>query len=149
MNQIIHCPDRLLDRRIRIRTMTEEQIEIGYLQSSKGISARFIHMLPRQTLVVGSVSTPEDLAGDDDTLSSPTQVFDRVPHNRLSIPVSVGLGIIEEVHASIVSSRHTLDCNLLTHLPTISHPGTQREFAQSESGTPQLTIVHSSTSPHH
>src|SRR6266566_3926040 len=124
MNQIIHCPDRLLDRRIRIRTMTEEQIEIGYLQSSKGISARFIHMLPRQTLVVGSVSTPEDLAGDDDTLSSPTQVFDRVPHNRLSIPVSIGLGIIEEVHASIVGGRHTLDRHLFADLATVRDPCT-------------------------
>src|SRR6266568_441221 len=149
MNQIIHCPDRLLDRRIRISTMTEEQIEIGYLQSSKGISARFIHMLPRQSLVVGSVSTPEDLAGDDDTLSAPAQTLERVPHHNLGIAMSISFGIIEEVHPSIVGGRHTLDCNLLTHLPTISHPGTQREFAQSESGTPQLTIVHSSTSLHH
>src|SRR5437870_8205156 len=99
-----------------------------------------------QSLVVGSVSPPEDFAGDDDALSSPTQPFDRVPHNRLSIPVSVSLGIIEEIHASIVSSRHTLDCNLLTHLPTISDPSAQREFTEFESRASQLTIVHSSTS---
>src|SRR6266700_1098117 len=119
------------------------------MNSSKGVSACFGDSFRVQSLFVGSVCAPEDFAGDDDALSLLTQAFDRVPHNRLSIPVSIGLGIIEEVHASIVSSRHTLDCNLLTHLPTISHPGTQREFAQSESGTPQLTIVHSSTSPHH
>src|SRR5439155_492268 len=60
-------------------------------------------MLLRQSLVVGSVSAPEDLAGDDDALSAPAQAFDRVPHYRLSITMSVGLGIIEEIHASIVS----------------------------------------------
>src|SRR6266581_3108089 len=100
-----------------------------------------------QSLVVGSVSTPEDLARDDYALSAPAQVFDRVPHYRLSITMSVGLGIIEEVHPSIVSSRHTLDRNLLTHLPTISDPGAQRELTEFESRASQLTIVHSSTSP--
>src|SRR5207302_5798081 len=104
-------------------------------------------MLLRQSLVVGSVSTPEDLAGDDDALSAPAQSFDRIPHDRLSITVSVSLGIIEEIHASIVSNRHALDCNLLTHLPTISDPGAQRELTKFESRASQLTIVHSSTSP--
>src|SRR5207245_11702203 len=103
-------------------------------------------MLLRQSLVVGSVSTPEDLAGDDDALSAPAQSFDRLPDYRLSITMSVSLGIIEEIHASIVSSRHTLDCNLLTHLPTISDQGTQREFTEFEARACQLTIVNSSKS---
>src|SRR6266705_1147244 len=104
-------------------------------------------MLLRQSLVIGSVSTPEDLAGDDDALSAPAQAFDRIPHYRLRITMSVSLGIIKEIHASIVSSRHTLDCNILTHLPTISDPGAQREFTEFDSGASQLAIVHSSTSP--
>ena len=103
-------------------------------------------MLLRQSLVVGSISTPENLAGDHYALSPPTQAFDRVPHYRLRIAVSVGLGIIEEIDASIVGSGHTLDGDLLPDLPTISDPGTQREFAQLKSRTPELTIVHSSTS---
>src|SRR5207253_8740937 len=103
-------------------------------------------MLLRQSPVVGSVSTPEDLAGDDDALSAPAQAFDHIPRYRLSITMSVSLGIIEEIHASIVSSRHTLDCNLLTHLPTIRDPGAQRELTEFESRASQLTIVHSSTS---
>src|SRR5712664_2245911 len=104
-------------------------------------------MLLGQSLVVGSVPTPEDLARDDDALSTPAQPFDRIPHDRLGVAVSVGLRIIEEVHASVMSSGHTLDCNLLSDLPAIGDPGAQREFAQFESRTPQLTIVQCSTSP--
>src|SRR5439155_27035970 len=100
-------------------------------------------MLLRQSLVVGSVSTPEDLAGDDDALSAPAQSFDRIPHYRLSITMSVSLGIIEEIHASIVSSRHTLDCDFLADLPTVGDTGAQREFAELKPGNPKLTIVHS------
>src|SRR5947199_27646 len=37
-------------------------------------------MLFRQSFVVGSVSAPEDLTGDDDTLSAPAQTLERVPH---------------------------------------------------------------------
>src|SRR5205807_9825089 len=57
--------------------------------------------------------------------------------------MSVGFGIIEEIHASIVSSRHTLDCDFLADLPTVGDPGAQREFAELKPGNPKLTIVHS------
>src|SRR5438552_7742424 len=100
-------------------------------------------MLPRQSLVVGSISAPEDFAGDDDTLSAPAQALDRIPHHSLRIAMSVGFGIIEEIHASIVSSRHTLDCDFLADLPTVGDPGAQREFAELKPGNPKLTIVHS------
>ena len=104
-------------------------------------------MLLRQSLVVGSISAPEHFARDDDALSSPAQALDRIPHYSLPIAMSVSLSIIEEVHPSIVGGGHTLDCDLLSNLPPISDPGTQREFAELKPGSSKLTIVHSSRPP--
>ena len=83
-----------------------------------------------QSLVVGSVSAPEDFARDDNTLSTPAKAFDRIPHYDLSVAVSIGLRIIEEVHTGIVGGRHALDCDLLANLATVRHPCTQGQLAQ-------------------
>jgi hypothetical protein len=81
-------------------------------------------MLLRQSLIVGSISAPEDLARNDDALSLPAQAFDRVPHDRLGIAVSVGFGIIEEVHSGVVGGGHAFDGDLFADLAAVSDPCT-------------------------
>jgi len=75
-----------------------------------------------QSFVVGSVSAPENLAGDDDTLSAPAQTLERVPHHNLGIAMSISFGIIEEVHPSIVGGRHALDRHLFADLAPVRDP---------------------------
>ena len=83
-------------------------------------------MLLRQSFVVGSVAAPEDFARDDNTLSTPTQAFDRIPHHDLSVSMSIGLCIIEEIYASIMGGGHALDRNLFADLAAVGDPCAQR-----------------------
>src|SRR5207245_11440863 len=98
-------------------------------------------MLPRQSLVIGSISAPEDFAGDDDTLSAPAQPLDRIPHHSLRIATSIGLCIIKEVHPFIMGVRHTLDCDHLDDLLTVPDPGPHRECAEHTPANPKLTLL--------
>src|SRR5438874_2317404 len=76
MNQIVHSTNSFFDWRVRVRAMTEEEIEIIQLQSFKGLAACLEDVFARQALVIGSVASPEDLTRDNYALPSPPELLE-------------------------------------------------------------------------
>src|SRR5438094_9732260 len=97
MNHIVHSTNSFFEWRVRVRAMTEEEIEIIQLQSFEGLAAGLGDVFARQALVVWSVASPEDLAGDNYALPSPPELLENVPHYNFGLPVSVGLRTVEEI----------------------------------------------------
>ena len=55
--------------------------------------------------------------------------------------MSISLGIVEEVHTSIIRPRHALDGDLFADLATIRDPGAERQLAQLETRAAEPTII--------
>src|SRR2546427_4054943 len=125
MNKIVHSTNSLLNRSVRVRAMTEEQIQIIQLQAFEGFAAGLEDVFARQALVVWPVASPEDFAGDNYALPWPSELLENVPHDNLGLPVSVGLRAVEEIDTHIVCNGHALDCDFFADLSTVGHPGTE------------------------
>src|SRR5712692_5785401 len=104
MNQIVHRPDCFFYWSVRVRTVAEEQVQVFQLQSFERVAAGLEDVLARQTLVVWSFASPEDLARNNQVLATPAQFLDHVPHYRLCVSIRVGLCIVEEVDPSVVGA---------------------------------------------
>src|SRR2546427_11291017 len=102
MNQIVHRTNGFFDRGVRVWAMTEEEVEILQLQSFERLAVGLEDVFARQALVVGSVASPEDLAGDNNAFPRPTQLLEHVPHYNLALTVSVSLSATEEHDAHII-----------------------------------------------
>src|SRR6266702_4581020 len=124
-NPIVHSTNSLLDRRVRVRSMTEEEIQIIQLQSFEGFAAGLEYVFSRQAFVVWSVAAPEDFAGDNYVLPRPSQFLENIPHDNFGFPVSVGLCAVEEIDTLIICDRHALDGDFFADLSTVGHPGTE------------------------
>ena len=142
MNQIVHSTNSFFDWRVRVRAMTEEEIQIIQLQSFEGLAAGLGNVFARQALVVWSVASPEDLARNNYALPSPPELLENVPHYNFRFPVSVGLRAVEEIDTHIVCNRHALDCDFFADLSTVGHPRTERQFAKFEPCRTKSSIVH-------
>src|SRR6266571_6304263 len=105
--------------------MTEEEIQIIQLQSFEGFAAGLVYVFSRQAFVVWSVSSPEDLAGDNYALASPSQFLENIPHNSLGLPVRIGFRAVEEIDTHVICDRHALDGDFFADLSTVGHPGTE------------------------
>ena len=77
-------------------------------------------------MIVRTVASPEDLAGNNNAVSTPSQLLDHVAHDDLGISTCIGFRIVVEIDPRIVGGGHTFDGNVLTDLPTICDPSAQR-----------------------
>src|SRR5436309_3577471 len=122
MNQIVHSTNSFLDWRVRVRAMTEEEIEIIQLQSFEGLAAGLEDVFARQALVIGSVASPEDLARDNYALPSPPELLENVSHYNFGLPVSVGLRAVEEIDTHIVCRLLLEKKKFFADLSTVGKP---------------------------
>src|SRR2546425_9761722 len=141
MNQIIHSTNSFFDRGVRVWAMTEEEVEIFQLQSFEGLAAGLEDVFARQALVVWSVASPEDFARDNYALARPSQFLEHVPHDNLGLPVSVGLGTIEEIDTHLVCRLLVDNNDLFADLSPLGYPEPKDKLGKFKSCSPEFCLV--------
>lgn len=61
-------------------------------------------MLPGESLIVGTLTAPEDLSGNDDVRAFPAEFTDGLSHDLLGTAVGVDFGVVEEVDAVVTAT---------------------------------------------
>lgn len=61
-------------------------------------------MLPRKSLVVGTLTAPEDLSRNDDVRAFPAEFTDGLSHDLFGSAIGVDFGVVEEVDAVITAT---------------------------------------------
>ena len=84
--------------------MAIEDIYIVHIESFERSFGSFEDMFPRETFIVRTRTTPEDLGGDHDVGSPPVQLANRQTHDLLSSAIGVNLGVVEEVDSVIMAA---------------------------------------------
>ena len=79
------------------------------------------------------VEAPEHLRRDDVTVACPSQLGDRAAHDPFGLAARVGLGVVEEVDAGVVSRGHALAREILAQLIAVSDPGAEGQLADLQS----------------
>jgi hypothetical protein len=110
--------------------MAEHKVNVVHLKAAQRVVDAFDDVLVRQAGIVGSVAPPEDLGRDDDALTPPAELLDRIAHDPFGFAAGVGLGVVEEVDAGVVGGRHAFAGDIEADLPTVRDPGAKRQLAQ-------------------
>eukprot|EP00268_Persea_americana_P015220 TRINITY_DN16945_c1_g1_i1.p2 TRINITY_DN16945_c1_g1~~TRINITY_DN16945_c1_g1_i1.p2 ORF type:complete len:223 (-),score=21.59 TRINITY_DN16945_c1_g1_i1:164-832(-) len=142
IDHIVHGSHCLLNWGSSIGAMAVEDVDIVHVQSrERGLGALY-DVLPRETLVVGSSSAPEDLSGDDDVRPLPPKLADRLPHDLLRSAIEEDLGVVEEVHAVVAAALEERSRLLEAHLVAEAHPSAVGEEAYLEARSTQVFVLH-------
>jgi hypothetical protein len=67
---------------------------------------------------------------------------EHIAHHGLGLAAGINFGIVKKVDARPVGGSHALAGQVFTHLDTERNPRAKREFADFQSGTAEVTIVH-------
>ena len=122
--------------------MAIEDINVVHIESFERSFGSFDDMFPRQTLVVRTRPTPEDLGGDDDVGSAPAQLANRLTHNLLGSAIGVDLGVVEEVDSVITAALENRFGFFHVELVAESDPRSERERAHFQSRFTQILVLH-------
>lgn len=109
----------------KIKDQLNSQISENFEQENQN-PCTFDDVLSGETLVVGARSTPEDLGGDDEVGSSPSELANGLAHDLLGATIGVHLGVVEEIDAVVATA---LEKSLrLLHIQLVSeaHPSAVR-----------------------
>jgi hypothetical protein len=114
---------------------TERQREHPHLDS-------FDYVFARKAFIIGSLTTPEELGGNDNVRAFPSQLPDGGTHDLLSPTVGVNLRIIEEVDAGFPASRQQHLGILYVQLVPEAHPCAIAQSTDFESRPTQVPVLH-------
>lgn len=84
--------------------MTVENIHVFHVEAFQGGLGSLNDVLAGEPLVVGPLSTPKYLGGNDNVGALPAQLPDGLAHDFLGAAVGVDLGVVEEVHAVVAAA---------------------------------------------
>lgn len=84
--------------------MTIDDIDVIHVEALEGGLCALNDVFPGETLVVRSRAAPEDLGGDDDIGSLPTELSDGLSHDLLSAAIGVNLSVVEEIDAIVTAA---------------------------------------------
>src|SRR6266478_5205055 len=96
--------------------MTKIQVEVINSQPAQGGVTRFDDMFAAQTLLVGPVAAPKNLARNDESIARPPFLFQNFTHHDLSSTFGVGFGVIEKINTAVVSDGHQFLGRLIANL---------------------------------
>src|SRR5207244_2983539 len=80
-------------------------------------------------------------------ISGPSFLFQNVSHHDFGSTFGIGFGVIEKIHAAVVSNRHQFFGRLAADLLCECDPGTERELAQLQSRFSEMSIFHKGSGP--
>ena len=141
-DQRVHRPNGLLDRRLEIGPVAEEQIEVLQLEALQRRVTGVHHMLAVQATLGRQVAAPIDLARDAPGVAAPTEVLQRLAHDLLGLTSRVDLGVVEEIHAAVVGRAHDFLGLLDADLERERDPGSEGESADLEARASEAPIFH-------
>src|SRR5882762_8410582 len=122
--------------------MTKIQVEVINLQPAQGGVTRFDNMFAAQTLLIGPVAAPKNLARNDESITWPPFLFQNITHHDLGSTLGVGLGVIEKVGTAVVSDSHQFRGRFIANLLRKRNPRAKRKLAQLQSRFPEVSIFH-------
>jgi hypothetical protein len=73
-------------------------------------------MLAAEPFLIRELAAPKNLARDQESLVRPAHLVKNVTHDRFGAPRSVGLGIIEKIHALVVGGSHQVARDVVADL---------------------------------
>ena len=126
IDQVVHRPDGLLNRRVAIGSMAVQQVDVVELQTLERGFRALNQVLAGQAAVVDRVvaegAAPVDLGRDDQVVALPAEFFDGVAHHDLGLAACVGLGAVEEVDARVVGRFHAVEGDLVADVAAVGDP---------------------------
>ena len=111
-HDVVHRPDRLLDRRLGVGPMAEDEVEEVEPEADRATPRR-----PASDTCGSSVlrmlgtspSMPQkNLVRHHERLPRPSELGDDPTHDRFALAAGVGLGVVEEVAARVERRLHAL-----------------------------------------
>ena len=72
----------------------------------------------------------------------PAKLLEGAAHNFLGRPAGIGLSIIKKINSGIECGGHQLRRLVDGRSVVKSQPGTERQFADLDTGSTEVTIVH-------
>ena len=133
-DDVVHRSDGLLDRRLGVGPVTEDQVEKVQAEAAQGPidCVQQVLAVERVPCVDRVVNAPEELARDHIRVPRPAEFGDGFAHDGLGTPAGVDLGVVEEVDPRVVRGGKTIACTAAGELWTEAHPRTKREHAQPQ-----------------
>ncbi len=130
-HDVVHREHRLLDRRLGVGPVAEEQVDEVEPQALERAVDRLEEVLPveRAAGVDAVVDAPEELGRDDVAVSGPAELGDRPPHDPLGLPARVRLGVVEEVHPRLVGRLQAAGREVGVELRSEGDPGPEGQDA--------------------
>ena len=113
--------------------MTKIQVEVIDLQPAQSGVTRFDDMFAAQTLLVGPVAAPKNLARNDESIAWPPFLFQNITHHDFSSTFGVGFGVIEEIGSVVVGDGHQFLGRFIANLLRERDPRAKRKLAQLQS----------------
>ncbi len=145
VNQKAHRPHRLLNGRVHVRPVAEDEVDVVRLQAIQRGFRAFNDVLAREALIVGPLPAPEDFGGQHQVGPRPAGILNDVAHHDLRLSARIGLSVVEKVDARIVSRVHAGGRAIFVDLVAKRHPRPKREGRHFEARMTQETVVHVTT----
>ena len=125
----VHGAHGLFDGRLRVWTMTEDEIDIVELKAFQRVvnCLHQIFAIEGIALIWPLVQSPEKLGRNDIAGSAPARPLKDLAHNRFGLAAGIRLGIIKKVDAGFIGRRHTLIRDLFPHLLAKGNPSAKGE----------------------
>ena len=146
-DHVAHGPHGLFDRRVRVRSVTEHEVDEVEAEALERAVDRLGEVLAIEGEAhVGDVEeSPVELRGDDVLVPLPAQLPERVTHDALGLTGGVRLGVVEEVDARVLGGAETLG-RLVGRFDLIGvgerDPTAEGEQAHLETGSAETSILH-------
>ena len=109
------APDHLFHGRARIRAVCKHNVHVLQLQALERGHHPLQQVLPGETTLVLTGSSPEELGGNHIVSAVPANLLQRVSHDRLSLTglEAVRLSVVEEVDPVLKGNTHAISARLI------------------------------------
>src|SRR5438552_15550002 len=113
--------------------MAKIQVEVINSQPTQGGVTRFDDMFAAQTLLVGPVAAPKNLARNDESIAWPPFLFQNITHYDLGSALGVSFGVIEEIGPVVVGDGHQFLGRFIANLLRERDTRAERQLVQLQS----------------
>ena len=128
----VHGAHGLLDGRGCVGAVAVDDVDVVHVEALERALEPLDDVLPGESLVVGPLSSPEELGGDDDIGAAPAQVPDGLAHDLLGAAVGVDLGVVEEVDPHVAARLQERPGLLDVQLVAEGDPRAEGELADAQ-----------------
>jgi len=145
VNDVVEGSDNLLHGDSSVWSMGKDNVDVVESQVLERDVETLNDVLSRQTsgiLGLASLSTEEDLGGNDNVSSVPAKLLDHSTHLSLGFTGRVGLGVVEHVDTVVETGLHEVFDNVTFLGITDGQPSTVTEDGDSKTGVAHVSVKH-------